>query len=63
MLALINQKASYVTGQGQVNPTLYKAGGHQRNNASAFHDKTSAATIIAQWVEPFAGSTTTGVLG
>jgi len=41
MLALINQKAGYVTGQGLVNTTLYKLAANGATYASAFHDVTS----------------------
>jgi hypothetical protein len=41
MLALINQKAGYVTGQGLVNTTLYKLAADSATYASAFHDVTS----------------------
>jgi subtilase family serine protease len=41
MIALINQKAGYSTGQGLINPTLYALAGHASTYASAFHDITS----------------------
>jgi subtilase family serine protease len=41
MLALINQKAGYTTGQGLVNTTLYKLAANSATYASAFHDVTS----------------------
>ena len=41
MVALINQKAGYTTGQGLINPTLYKLAGNAATYASAFHDITS----------------------
>ena len=41
MVALINQKAGYTTGQGLVNPTLYTLAGNASTYASAFHDTTS----------------------
>jgi subtilase family serine protease len=41
MLALINQKQGYATGQGLINPTLYKLAGVPATYASAFHDITS----------------------
>ena len=41
MVALINQKAGYSTGQGLVNPTLYQLAGNAGTYASAFHDITS----------------------
>jgi subtilase family serine protease len=40
MLALINQKAGYTTGQGLINPTLYKLAANSSTYASAFHDIT-----------------------
>ncbi len=40
MVALINQKAGYTTGQGLINPTLYKLAGNSSTYASAFHDIT-----------------------
>ena len=41
MLALINQKAGYTSGQGLINPTLYKLAKNSSTYASAFHDITS----------------------
>jgi subtilase family serine protease len=41
MVALINQKANYTTGQGLINPTLYKLAANSSTYASAFHDITS----------------------
>lgn len=41
MVAIINQKAGYVTGQGLINPTLYKLAANSTTYASAFHDVTS----------------------
>jgi subtilase family serine protease len=41
MLALINQKAGYTTGQGLINTTLYKLAADSSTYASAFHDVTS----------------------
>jgi subtilase family serine protease len=41
MLALINQKAGYATGQGLINTTLYKLAADSATYASAFHDVTS----------------------
>ena len=38
MLAIINQKAGYVTGQGLVNSTLYTLAANSTNYSSAFHD-------------------------
>ncbi len=41
MLALINQKAGYTTGQGLINTTLYKLAADSTTYASAFHDVTT----------------------
>jgi hypothetical protein len=41
MVALLNQKANYVTGAGLVNPTLYKLASNSATYAAAFHDVTS----------------------
>ncbi len=41
MVALLNQKAGYTTGQGLINPTLYKLANDPSTYASAFHDITS----------------------
>jgi subtilase family serine protease len=41
MLALINQKAGYTTGQGLINPTLYTLAANSATYASAFHDITT----------------------
>jgi subtilase family serine protease len=41
MLALINQKQGYTTGQGLVNPTLYSLASDSATYAAAFHDITS----------------------
>jgi subtilase family serine protease len=41
MLALINQKQGYATGQGLINPTLYTLAANSTTYASAFHDITS----------------------
>ena len=41
MLALINQKAGYNTGQGLINPTLYTLASNASTYASAFHDVTT----------------------
>ena len=40
MIALINQKAGYTTGQGLINQTLYKLAANSATYASAFHDIT-----------------------
>jgi hypothetical protein len=41
MVAIINQKANYVSGQGLINPSLYKLAANSATYASAFHDITS----------------------
>jgi subtilase family serine protease len=41
IVALINQKAGYTSGQGLINPTLYKLAASGTTYASAFHDITS----------------------
>ena len=41
ILALINQKQGYATGQGLVNPILYTLASNSTTYASAFHDITS----------------------
>ncbi len=41
MIAILNQKAGYTTGQGLINPTLYKLAANSATYASAFHDVTS----------------------
>lgn len=40
MVALINQKAGYTTGQGLINPTLYQLAANSSTYGSAFHDVT-----------------------
>jgi subtilase family serine protease len=41
ILALINQKQGYTTGQGLINPTLYTLAANGTTYASAFHDITT----------------------
>jgi Pro-kumamolisin, activation domain/Bacterial Ig-like domain (group 3) len=41
ILALINQKQDYTTGQGQINPTLYTLAANSATYLAAFHDITS----------------------
>jgi subtilase family serine protease len=41
ILALISQKQGYATGQGLINPILYKLASDSTTYASAFHDITS----------------------
>ena len=43
MVALINQKQGYTTGQGLINPTLYTLASNSTTYASAFHDITSGS--------------------
>jgi hypothetical protein len=59
MLALINQKAGYVTGQGLINPTLYKLAANSATYASAFHDVTSGNSNCTASAT-VCGTTTTG---
>lgn len=40
MVAIINQKAGYTTGQGFINPKLYQLASNATTYASAFHDVT-----------------------
>ena len=41
MLAVLNQKLNYSTGQGNVNPTLYTLAANSANYALGFHDVTT----------------------
>jgi subtilase family serine protease len=41
MVAIINQKAGYATGQGLLNPSLYTLASNSVTYASAFHDVTT----------------------
>jgi subtilase family serine protease len=41
VVALINQKADYTSGQGLINPTLYKLASDSTTYSSAFHDITT----------------------
>ncbi len=41
MVAIVNQKAGYTTGQGLLNPALYQLASNATTYASAFHDVTS----------------------
>jgi len=43
MVAIINQKAGYTTGQGLVNTELYQLAANSTTYASAFHDITSGS--------------------
>jgi subtilase family serine protease len=43
MVAILNQKAGYTTGQGLVNTELYKLASNPTTYASAFHDITSGS--------------------
>lgn len=40
MVAILNQKQNYTTGQGLINPTLYQLASNSSTYASAFHDVT-----------------------
>jgi subtilase family serine protease len=55
MLAIINQKAGYIAGQGLINPTLYSLASKSATYASAFYDTktgnndcTAGSTYCAQ---------------
>lgn len=41
MLAILNQKLNYTTGQGNINPVLYSLASNSATYAAAFHDVTS----------------------
>ncbi len=41
MVAILNQKLNYTTGQGLINPALYTLAANSATYASAFHDVTS----------------------
>jgi subtilase family serine protease len=41
MIAILNQKLGYTSGQGNINPTLYKLASNSATYASAFHDVTT----------------------
>ena len=41
MMAIINQKSGYTTGQGLINPKLYTLASNSATYAAAFHDVTS----------------------
>ena len=60
MVALLNQKLNYTTGQGLVNPTLYKLAANSANYTSgAIHDVTSGNNNCTAGVT-FCGTTTGG---
>ena len=59
MVALLNQKLNYTTGQGLVNPTLYKLAANSGTYAAAFHDITSGNNNCTAG-SSFCGTTTTG---
>jgi subtilase family serine protease len=43
LVALINQKAGYGSGQGLINPTLYKLASNSTTYGAAFHDITTGS--------------------
>jgi len=57
IVALINQSAKYTTGQGLINPTLYKLAGDSSTYASAFHDITQGNNDCTAG-SPFCAATT-----
>ena len=59
MLALINQKAGYVAGQGLINPTLYSLAANSTTYANVFHDVTTGNNDCNAGAT-YCGSTTTG---
>jgi hypothetical protein len=56
IVALINQKAGYNSGQGLINPTLYKLASDSSTYASAFHDIISGSNDCLAG-SPFCSST------
>ena len=58
-IALINQKAGYVNGQGLINPTLYALASGSTTYASVFHDVTSGNNNCNAG-STYCGTTTTG---
>jgi subtilase family serine protease len=58
-IALLNQKAGYVNGQGLVNPTLYALASDSATYASVFHDVTSGNNNCNAG-STYCGTTTTG---
>ena len=58
-IALINQKAGYVNGQGLMNPTLYALASDSTTYASVFHDVTSGNNNCNAG-STYCGTTTTG---
>ena len=59
MLALINQKAGYVAGQGLINPTLYSLAANSTTYSDVFHDVTTGNNDCNAGAT-YCGSTTTG---
>lgn len=47
MLAVLNQKAGYIAGQGNINPKLYALAANSATYAAAFHDVTSGNNFCA----------------
>jgi subtilase family serine protease len=59
MLALINEKQNYTTGQGLINPALYTLASNSATYAAAFHDITSGNNDCSAG-STWCGSTTGG---
>lgn len=59
MVAILNQKLNYTTGQGLINPTLYSLASNSTTYASAFHDITAGNNNCTAGSK-FCGSTTGG---
>ena len=47
MVAILNQEAGYTTGQGPINPELYKVAADSATYAAGFHDVTSGSNACA----------------
>ena len=47
MVAILNQEAGYTTGQGLINPELYKLAADSTTYAAAFHDVTSGSNACS----------------
>jgi hypothetical protein len=63
ILALINQKQGYATGQGLINPTLYTLAANATTYGSAFHNITSGnndCTAGSTWCGSFTGGYSAG---
>jgi subtilase family serine protease len=59
IVALMNQKAGYVSGQGLINPALYTLAGSSSTYSTAFHDVTSGNNNCTAGAT-FCGTTSTG---